>query len=185
MEKAYSGGSIFLAFVLGIITVLSMIAVHLIIPSFLYSIFLDLIFFIFYILILLAVYKTGRVNSRTERAINIDDLTSQINKLNIPGKHKEPTEHRDIESNFDDKNLLSELKSIENEIKKGTAFHDENEKEINHDEEYQYVASTKGNIYHTPKCRLAKAINKKFRAYNNNPEFFEKRKYKPCKLCVK
>jgi hypothetical protein len=182
MEKAYSGGSILLAFVLGIITVLSIVAVHLIAMPLSYSIFLDLIFFIFYILILLAIYKTGRVNSRTERAINLDDLTSQINKLNIPGKHKERTEHRDIESDFADKNLLSELKSIENEIKKGTAFH---QNEPNHDEEYQYVASTKGNIYHTPKCRLAKAINKKFKAYNNNPEFFEKRKYKPCKLCVK
>lgn len=175
MEKVYSGGSIFLAYVLGVITVLSMFAVHLIVLPLSYSLFLDLIFFLFYLLILLAVYKTGRVYQKKTKMINVDDIAAGINNFNMP---REP---RDIEG-FDDNKLLSELKSIENEIKKGSAFH---QNELNHDEEYQYVASTKGNIYHTPKCKLAKAINKKFRAYNNNPEFFEKRKYKPCKLCVK
>lgn len=179
MEKVYSGGSIFLSFVLGVITVLSIFAVHLIVLPLSYSLFLDLIFFVFYLLILLAVYKTGRVYTKKTKMINVDDITAGINRLSVP---REP---RDVEMGFDDNKLLSELKSIENEIKKGSIFDNETEKEINHDEEYQYVASTKGNIYHTPKCRLAKAINKKFRAYNNNPEFFEKRKYKPCKLCVK
>lgn len=171
MEKVYSGGSIFLAFIIGAITILSIFAVHLIVIPLSYSLFLDLIFLMFYLLILIAVYRTGRVYMKRKKAVSIDNLTSQLNSLNMPKKYV------DIKDNLDDNNLISELKNIENDIKLGKAFE--------HDEEYQYVASTKGNIYHKTQCRLAKAINEKFRAYNNNPEFFEKRKYKPCKLCVK
>jgi hypothetical protein len=50
---------------------------------------------------------------------------------------------------------------------------------------YDYVASTKTKTFHTRNCRLGKLIKKNFKLSNNDPSFFIKKKYKPCKICMK
>jgi hypothetical protein len=50
---------------------------------------------------------------------------------------------------------------------------------------YDYVGSSKTKKYHVKSCRLAKGIDPKFKLMNNNPLFFKKRKFKPCRLCLK
>jgi hypothetical protein len=50
---------------------------------------------------------------------------------------------------------------------------------------YNYAASTQTKTYHKRNCRLGKLIKKKFKLQNNSETFFTRRKYKPCRVCIK
>ena len=50
---------------------------------------------------------------------------------------------------------------------------------------YDYVGSTRNKTYHLRTCRLAKNIKPKFRLEDTNIDFFKKRKFKACKICLK
>jgi hypothetical protein len=49
---------------------------------------------------------------------------------------------------------------------------------------YNYVGSMQTRTYHLRNCRLGKLVKNKYKLSNNSVEFFRKRKFKPCKVCV-
>jgi Ca2+/Na+ antiporter len=49
---------------------------------------------------------------------------------------------------------------------------------------YNFVGSSETKVYHKKSCRLGKSIKKKYRVNNNSEDFFKKRKYKACKVCL-
>jgi hypothetical protein len=48
-----------------------------------------------------------------------------------------------------------------------------------------YIGSIKNRTYHLSGCRLAKLIKPEFKLENTNIDFFKKRKFKACKICLK
>ena len=50
---------------------------------------------------------------------------------------------------------------------------------------YNYVASSETQRYHLINCRLAKLIKKKYKIHNNSEDFFKKKHFKACKVCIK
>jgi len=50
---------------------------------------------------------------------------------------------------------------------------------------YNYVASSETERYHLRNCRLGKLIKKKYKIQNNSEEFFKKKHFKACKVCIK
>lgn len=48
-----------------------------------------------------------------------------------------------------------------------------------------YIGSIKNRTYHLKDCRLAKMIKPEFKLENTNIDFFKKRKFKACKICLK
>jgi hypothetical protein len=51
--------------------------------------------------------------------------------------------------------------------------------------EASYIGSTKTRKYHKNSCSLVKNIPSEFRIYENEELFFTKKKFKPCKRCIK
>ncbi len=49
---------------------------------------------------------------------------------------------------------------------------------------YSYVASSETKTYHKKSCRLGKLIKQKYRINSNDPLFFSKKGFKPCKVCI-
>jgi len=50
---------------------------------------------------------------------------------------------------------------------------------------YHFVASRIEKRYHKRSCRLGKLIKKKFKIQSNSQAFFKRKKYKPCKMCIR
>lgn len=50
---------------------------------------------------------------------------------------------------------------------------------------YDYIGSIQAGTYHKKICRLSKLIKKKYKVLNNDPNYFIKNNYKPCKICIK
>ncbi|MEI6731420.1 MAG: hypothetical protein WCK90_01935 [archaeon] len=49
---------------------------------------------------------------------------------------------------------------------------------------YNFIGSTQTRTYHTRNCRLGKLVKKKYKLMDNSPNFFKKRKFKSCKMCI-
>jgi uncharacterized membrane protein len=49
---------------------------------------------------------------------------------------------------------------------------------------YEYIGSMQTRTYHLRNCRLGKLVKKKYQLSNNSLEFFKKRKFRPCKICI-
>lgn len=49
---------------------------------------------------------------------------------------------------------------------------------------YDYTGSTQTKVYHTRYCRLGKLIKKRYALHANTQDFFKKRKFAPCKVCI-
>jgi len=49
---------------------------------------------------------------------------------------------------------------------------------------YDYIGSSETKNYHKKSCRLGKLIKKKYKLLNNDPKFFIKRGFSPCKVCI-
>lgn len=49
---------------------------------------------------------------------------------------------------------------------------------------YDFIGSVASKVYHKNNCRLGKSIKKKYKEFSNDPNFFKKRGYKPCKFCI-
>ena len=50
---------------------------------------------------------------------------------------------------------------------------------------YDFVGSTEAKTFHTRNCRLGKLIKKKYKLQNNSQEFFKKKGFRGCKVCLK
>jgi hypothetical protein len=50
---------------------------------------------------------------------------------------------------------------------------------------YDFVGSTETRTFHKRNCRLGKLIKKKYKLQNNSMEFFKKKGFKGCKMCIK
>jgi len=50
---------------------------------------------------------------------------------------------------------------------------------------YDYIASTETKRYHSRNCRLGKLIKKRYKVYNNHRSYFVRRKFLPCKVCIR
>lgn len=50
---------------------------------------------------------------------------------------------------------------------------------------YNYLGSELTKIYHKNSCRLGKSIKRKYKITSNNEEFFKRRNYKPCDVCIR
>jgi Ca2+/Na+ antiporter len=50
---------------------------------------------------------------------------------------------------------------------------------------YEYVASSEEKTYHKRTCRFAKLIKRKYKESNDSEEYFKKKGYEPCKVCIK
>jgi len=48
----------------------------------------------------------------------------------------------------------------------------------------EYVGSSKTKTYHLKNCRLAKRVKGKYRLSNASLEFFKKRRFRPCRICI-
>ena len=49
---------------------------------------------------------------------------------------------------------------------------------------YDYTGSTESKVYHTTSCRLGKMLKRKYALHANTQEFFKKRKFRPCEVCI-
>lgn len=49
---------------------------------------------------------------------------------------------------------------------------------------YDYAGSLLTRIYHKRSCRLGKSIKKKYKIFNNDPKYFAKNGFSPCKVCI-
>ena len=49
---------------------------------------------------------------------------------------------------------------------------------------YDYVGSSLTKVYHHSSCRLSKSIKRKYRVHGPTMEFYKKKGYKPCEVCV-
>lgn len=49
---------------------------------------------------------------------------------------------------------------------------------------YDFVGSSLTKIYHHSSCRLSKSIKRKYRVHGPTMEFYKKKGYKPCEVCV-
>lgn len=49
---------------------------------------------------------------------------------------------------------------------------------------YDYLGSIETKNYHKKSCRLGKLIKKKYKILNNDPKYFIKRGFSPCKVCI-
>jgi len=49
---------------------------------------------------------------------------------------------------------------------------------------FKYKASTQSGTYHKTSCRLAKLIKQKYKLTSNDIKDFERKGYKPCKVCL-
>ena len=49
---------------------------------------------------------------------------------------------------------------------------------------YKYRGSSATKTYHKVTCRISKSIKNKYKVSNNDPNFFIKRGYKPCQICL-
>jgi hypothetical protein len=50
---------------------------------------------------------------------------------------------------------------------------------------YDFVASSETQTYHTRNCRFGKLIKRKYKLSSNDKRDFIKKKFKPCKVCIK
>jgi Ca2+/Na+ antiporter len=50
---------------------------------------------------------------------------------------------------------------------------------------YKFVGSTQTRTYHLKTCRLGRLIKNKYKLSDNSPDFFKKKKFKTCKICMK
>ncbi len=50
---------------------------------------------------------------------------------------------------------------------------------------YDFVGSTQTKTYHTRNCRLGKLIKRKYKLSSNSENDFKKKKFSPCKVCIK
>ncbi|MBU3912573.1 MAG: hypothetical protein KKE50_00625 [Nanoarchaeota archaeon] len=49
---------------------------------------------------------------------------------------------------------------------------------------FNFIASSEARVYHTRFCRLGKLVKKKYKIHNNSKSFFEKKRFKACKVCI-
>ncbi|HRZ85238.1 MAG TPA: hypothetical protein P5277_00480 [Candidatus Paceibacterota bacterium] len=49
---------------------------------------------------------------------------------------------------------------------------------------YNFIGSTETKIYHKRNCRLGKLVKKKYKLSNNSENYFKKKGFKPCKVCI-
>ncbi len=49
----------------------------------------------------------------------------------------------------------------------------------------EYTGSSNTRTYHKTSCRFSKLIEDKYKVSKNEPEYFQKQGYKPCKVCFK
>ncbi|MEN9626501.1 MAG: hypothetical protein RL557_829 [archaeon] len=52
------------------------------------------------------------------------------------------------------------------------------------EERYDYYGSIKSKIYHKASCRLSRLIKKEYRVGNNLKDYFTKKQFTPCKICI-
>ena len=50
---------------------------------------------------------------------------------------------------------------------------------------YEYLGSSETKTFHKRNCRFGKLIKKKYKLNSNDKEFFKKKKFKGCKVCIK
>jgi hypothetical protein len=50
---------------------------------------------------------------------------------------------------------------------------------------FNFMASSETKTFHKRTCRLGKLIKKKYKIHSNSQTFFKKKKYRPCKVCIK
>lgn len=50
---------------------------------------------------------------------------------------------------------------------------------------YNYVASSEEKTYHARTCRFAKLIKRKYKESNDSEDYFKRKGYEPCKVCIK
>lgn len=50
---------------------------------------------------------------------------------------------------------------------------------------FKFIGSVEAKRYHTRFCRLGKLIKKKYKIHNNSKNFFKKKHFKACKMCIK
>ena len=49
---------------------------------------------------------------------------------------------------------------------------------------YNFTGSTETKVYHTTNCRLGKLVKRKYALHANTEEFFKRRKFRPCEVCI-
>ena len=49
---------------------------------------------------------------------------------------------------------------------------------------YDFIGSSETMTYHKKSCRLSRLIKKKYSVNGNDPRWFIKNKYQPCKVCI-
>jgi hypothetical protein len=50
---------------------------------------------------------------------------------------------------------------------------------------YEYLGSTQAKTFHSRNCRLSKLIKRKYKLSNNDFQFFIKKGFVPCKVCIR
>jgi len=49
---------------------------------------------------------------------------------------------------------------------------------------YDYIGSSETKNYHKKSCRFGKLIKKKYKVLNNDPKYFVRNGFSPCKVCI-
>jgi hypothetical protein len=50
---------------------------------------------------------------------------------------------------------------------------------------YEYLGSVETRTFHKRSCRLSKLIKRKYKLSSNDPQFFIKKRFVPCKVCIR
>jgi hypothetical protein len=50
---------------------------------------------------------------------------------------------------------------------------------------YDFLGSSETRTFHRRSCRFSKLIKRKYKISNNDPQFFIKKRFAPCKVCIK
>lgn len=84
------------------------------------------------------------------------------------------------------RSLLNQISPVhEEETNKEKKIKEVESKPIQNKTKYQYLGSTETRKYHLSNCRFSKLIKSPYRLESNDESFFKKKKFKPCKTCIK
>lgn len=50
---------------------------------------------------------------------------------------------------------------------------------------YEFLGSSETRVFHRRACRFSKLIKRKYKISSNDPQFFIKRRFIPCKVCIR
>lgn len=181
-EKLIGASNIFLAFFLGIVTILLVaFAIAYFDPTMTQAFIIIIAAVLFYSGILLFLLEPKILRKVHTKEIQYIDRPVVKEVVRIVEK---PVIHEVIKTV--EKPIIRRIfvdKPVEKEVVKRIFF--EKERKKLNIPKYEFIGSSQTKTYHKRSCRLGKSIKRKYKISNNSEEYFKKKGFTACKLCMK